>query len=105
MQLDGETLEQTQLYMANQESALCLSLDVISKQQSVYLSIGTNSKVVVLKRDADSTGNFVQTGLVKKTSDNVSCVKVVAMPVKELQDSDIMLMYATYNGRVSWSHM
>lgn len=105
MQLDGETLEQTQLYMANQESALCLSLDVISKQQSAYLSIGTNSKVVVLKRDANSTGSFVQTGLVNKTSDNVSCVKVVAMPVNELQDSDIMLVYATYNGRVSWSHM
>jgi len=69
----------------------------------VFLSIGTNSKVVVLKRDAASTDNFVQAGQVEKTSDNVSCVKVVAMPPSEQQDSDVMLMYATYNGRVSWS--
>ena len=49
----------------------------------MFLSIGTNSKVVVLKRDAAFTDNFVQAGQVDKTSDNVSCVKVVAMPPSE----------------------
>ena len=51
VQLDCDTLAATTVLQANEESALCISLDVILKESAVYLSVGTNSRVIVLKRE------------------------------------------------------
>jgi len=94
--INMETLESTQIFCALNESALCLSIDFMSKieQKALFLTVGTNSKVLVFKQDLDSDSPFEKIS-VTDTSDNVSCVKTVD------SENGPACIFGTYNGRVA----
>ena len=86
VQIDAETLAVTEIFVSLNESALCLSLD------DRYLTVGTNSKVILLKKD-EVSGRFEKVKEVG-TSDNVSCVRVV--------EEGVGCVFGTYDGRVGY---
>ena len=86
VQIDAETEVVTEIFVSMGESALCLSLD------AEYLTVGTNSKVILLKKD-EVSGHFEKVKEVG-TSDNVSCVRVV--------EEGMGCVFGTYDGRVGY---
>ena len=68
-----------------------MSLDFIG--DSLVLSVGTNSSVVLLKANKDR--EFEEIHTIKGTSDNVSSIKTVG-------EKTMTTVYGTFNGRVAF---
>jgi len=88
--LNSDTLKPTQVFSTVNQSVLCMSLDPIG--DSLVLSVGTNSSVVLLKA---KDGEFEEIHTIKGTSDNVSSIKTVG-------DKTMTTVYGTFNGRVAF---
>ena len=61
----------------------------------LLLTLGSNSKVVVMKKVGNS---FSEAKRIDQTSDNVSCCKSIYLA----ESKQVMTMYATYNGRLAY---
>ena len=87
------------------ESALCVSLDVLRMQEanneswSTLLTLGSNSKVLVLERAGEASGpsSFTQVTSIEDVSDNVSCVRSLF----DSESKQVVTVFGTYNGRVN----
>ena len=88
------------------ESALSVCLDVLrlpNEQWSTMLTLGSNSKVIVLERDASSDdaatpSTFTEVERITTgVSDNVSCVRTVFLS----ETKQVVTLYGTYDGRLS----
>jgi len=81
------------------ESALCLSLDILrlsgSKEWTTTLTFASNSKVVVVEKSTQD-GIWNQLCTIENISDNVSCVKTVYIG----ETKQIWTFIATFNGRL-----
>ena len=75
------------------ESALCLAIDSIEK--SLFLTVGTNSKVIVFRKESDSGKPFEKVTEVSQTSDNVSCVKTIQ------SEKGFSCIFGLHNGRIA----
>ena len=108
--VNSETLKVTEIYVSSSiscltllfqcalnESALCLSVDVMNKVEpkAIFLSVGTNSKVTVFRKDLNSEAPFEKVSQVSETSDNVSCVKTIQ------SEKGFSCIFGTHNGRIA----
>jgi len=81
------------------ESALCLSLDVLrlpgAQEWTTTLTLASNSQVVVVEKSTQD-GSYSQLFHIENISDNVSCVKTVYIG----ETKQIWTFIATFNGRL-----
>ena len=76
-----------------------MSLDFL--KDAFYLTVGAQSKVVVLKLEgasAEKSSLAIECMRLDDTSDNVSAVKTCL----QADSKSIVTLFATYNGRVSF---